>query len=751
MSAVQTPSAAQAVGEYLKSPDDLLKIAAFRKKLAKEKASIDAKLKSGVKDQLQATREGLMKLFSTRNNVQAIKDEMASVEALCRDPQNDIREFDQIKRVSMVHRNFALTEEMVENLTEMHSKLDIVEDQLERIRASPLGPAPELLAIHFQLNQLENFRNQTMHQAKRATADSRNTLSRHFERLNKVLKSFDEHLWVLGRNILPLVRVGNQSVVVRLLKIVEAESRADEKAIAIRLVKKAANMDAASKFKSMQANARAFKHYRPTLMSKITESIETSFKDAYAKYEGNPIAFIDNIGWMYQDLMRIQDDVVPCFPPDYDAFSFYVKKYHKALDEALRVILAADPEASVLLALNAWLKQYKKDMQELDIPSDLLSPPLLDGRDQELVEDYVKLIISKLDEWTANIMKTEVQEFVKRENPPEVDAEGLYGMQGAVILFQMVNQQVDLATESGQGAVLARVITECNRVMRETQGQWANLVDSELKKQFEKPEEVAEGLAEYVIALANDQIKCADYAETLSARLEPLVSEKYKAIISERLSDAMDGYLDVAKKCTQTLIDLIFNDLKPAIKQLFAQPWYDGNMGQILETVRDYMSDYQTYLNPTILELLVEDLLDMFLIAYLTALRRCSKLRMPDAGKRIRSDLDEAYAFFSTLKPAAELQNHFDVVELIHGLLTASKSLVFLSFWNFAKKHGPNLAFVEGLMKARDDLDRSAVSEVMESVKRKVKDENLEDPPEPTIMKKIVVQSGVSAFLFSSS
>ena len=51
----------------------------------------------------------------------------------------------------------------------------------------------------------------------------------------------------------------------------------------------------------------------------------------------------------------------------------------------------------------------------------------------------------------------------------------------------------------------------------------------------------------------------------------------------------------------------------------------------------------------------------------------------------------------------------------------------FLSFWEFAKIHGPNTPFVEGLMKARDDLDRTAVNEIMESVKRKVKDENLTD------------------------
>ena len=72
-------SAAQAIGEYLQSPDDLVKVSAFRKKLEKEKASIDTRLNNGVKDQLQATRLGLRKLLSTRQNVQAIKDEMMSI------------------------------------------------------------------------------------------------------------------------------------------------------------------------------------------------------------------------------------------------------------------------------------------------------------------------------------------------------------------------------------------------------------------------------------------------------------------------------------------------------------------------------------------------------------------------------------------------------------------------------------------------------------------------------------------------
>ncbi|KAF7309735.1 Exocyst complex component Sec6 [Mycena indigotica] len=745
-------SAAQAIGEYLQAPDDLVKISAFRKKLEKEKASIDARLKSGVRDQLQATREGLRKLLGTRNNVQVIKDEMAAIEQQCADPTNVVATFDQISRVSMVHRNFEQTEETVNNLLEMNAKLDELEDMLENDSRDIIGPAPNLLVIHYALNQLEAFRNQTMHQAKKASAKSRDTLNRYFERLNNFIEAFDQYIVGLASNILELVRSGNGSVVVKLLKIAEVEGREDEKAIAIRLVKKAAKLDAASKFKSMQANARVIKHYRSKITKAITDSIKAQFEEAYRQNEQDPAQFLNSLSWMYQDIIRMESDVVPCFPKEYEIYSLYVREYHKTLNVTIKKLVESEPGASVLLTLFEWLKEYKKDMKELGVPPELLEPPLLEGKEQSLIEDYLTVIIKKLDEWSANLMKTEIEEFIARREPPELDSDGLYGTQGgAAILFQMVNQQVDLATESGQGAILARVVSEANRVMRSIQEQWVKVIDTEYKKQMEKPEEAEGGLVEYVIALANDQIKSADYAEALLGRLEPLVSEKYRVTISERLNDAIDGYLDVGKKCTQTLIDLIFNDLKPASKLLFQAAWYDGIMQQIVETMRDYMTDYQQYLNASLLELLVEDLLDAFLVVYLNGLANSPKLKMPAATERIKEDVSVLFSFFSTFKPARELEAYFDVVEKILALLEASKDLVFLSFWAFARIHGPNLAFVEGLMKARADLDRSAVSEVMDSIKKKVKDEGLTDPPEPTIMKKVAIQGSFSRFLKSAA
>lgn len=95
-------SAAQAIGEYLQSPDDLAKVASFRKKLEKEKASIDSRLKNGVKEQLTATREGLRKLINTRGNVQSIKEEMIQMDKECSDPHNKVLTFDQISRVRVL-------------------------------------------------------------------------------------------------------------------------------------------------------------------------------------------------------------------------------------------------------------------------------------------------------------------------------------------------------------------------------------------------------------------------------------------------------------------------------------------------------------------------------------------------------------------------------------------------------------------------------------------------------------------------
>ena len=131
----------------------------------------------------------------------------------------------------MVHRNFEQTEDMVNNLLEMDSRLDSIEEMLALDQSDLLGPAPNLLPVHLQLTQLESFRNETMHQAKKASAESRNKLARRFERLTAVIEAFDAHVVDLCWNMLSLARAGHPEVIVKIIKIAEVEGREDEKVI----------------------------------------------------------------------------------------------------------------------------------------------------------------------------------------------------------------------------------------------------------------------------------------------------------------------------------------------------------------------------------------------------------------------------------------------------------------------------------------------------------------------------------------
>ena len=62
----------------------------------------------------------------------------------------------------MIHRNFQRTSEMVNTFLELPQKVEILEDMLIAEQGDVTGPSPYLLPMHFQLNQLEAFRSETI-------------------------------------------------------------------------------------------------------------------------------------------------------------------------------------------------------------------------------------------------------------------------------------------------------------------------------------------------------------------------------------------------------------------------------------------------------------------------------------------------------------------------------------------------------------------------------------------------------------
>ena len=87
--------------ELLRSPDDLVKVSLLRKRFTKEKATTDAQLKTGVKAQLDNTRQGLETLGTSRKEMAVIKENMQGIDKLCSSAQGMIQHFPRISQVSL--------------------------------------------------------------------------------------------------------------------------------------------------------------------------------------------------------------------------------------------------------------------------------------------------------------------------------------------------------------------------------------------------------------------------------------------------------------------------------------------------------------------------------------------------------------------------------------------------------------------------------------------------------------------------
>lgn len=204
----------------------------------------------------------------------------------------------------------------------MYSRLSYISDLLSSDRASPLGPSPNLLPVHYHLSELETFRNETLAQAKRhGDSTSKATLEQYFERLGSTIADFEEHYFHLASNLLELARKGNARVAVKIAKIAEVEGARDQKAIAIRMVKKSGNVDVAARFRSLQADARTIKHYRSKVVDAIRESCKAAVERSFQKYGEDIVAWLDDIDWLYDDLQVVVEELAPCFPPDWNVRS----------------------------------------------------------------------------------------------------------------------------------------------------------------------------------------------------------------------------------------------------------------------------------------------------------------------------------------------------------------------------------------------------------------------------------------------
>lgn len=740
------------IAELLKHEDDLVKVPDIRQKLLREKIAVDGQLKAGVQAQVNTLVEGVKQLGESRARIDQVRLDMQKIQALRMETQASVTNFDKINRVSTVLQKFDATQRFLDNFETMSSELDAIVQLMEEdgYFMDDTQPMYNLLEIHYRLSKLRDVKDDAFYLAETASQDVKRTITKHFAPLDEAIARFDENLFEMAGSLLEILRNAGPSLVVRIAHVIEYEEKRDLMA------------EAAAELQKTQPHMlsqdltywRKFSRKYPSRFFKaIQESIAGIYKTCANEYPDNIEDLLENLGWIFNDLLLVRLDLVRCVPKRWNIFDRLVGYYHGELYKLLNQELKKEPSAADILLILQYVRDYYDTMEsQFQVPKKKLTPPLLDGKETELYDDYLKLIVSKLREWYGNFARTEKEAFIMRTAPPLYTEQTIFGMSGENDLFRLIYQQIDVAANSGQGRVLAGCIEECAKVLKERQQDWLKVMRAEVQKDVTEivgegaDSKVPPGLFDYLMALANDQIKAAGLTEAISSKRAPTLSKKYSARVVQQLDGVLDGFALVARATIGGMLDLIFHDVEPAFKQLFvSSAWIKGKpMRQIVDTLTEYIGDSQQNQNPTVFEQFIGDLLDATILRYLAALRNGQHMLKGEketdkAVIRIKEDVGLLYKLFTEpgVLEDEDVMKQTDVLSFLLATLEAPVGEITVQFQALRQSYwDAPLDLFELMVKSRKGLDSKDVREIMVQVRTEALREAPTDELPPTILSK---------------
>lgn len=737
--------------DVLRHPDDLQKISALKAEYARKKAAVDSQLREGLRDQLEMVTRNISALADSQRHVAVTREDLTTIDRLCADSQDTVGDFAQINRLARIQRNFDTTLAMRRGLDDFAPAVREVLELLA-VDDEDLETQPNLLPAHMALSKLRDLRDDAMDQISRAQDRSAEAaLAELFAPLDEAIDMFDDHLGAACINLISLVQADQRSLVVRLAIVIASEEKNDERVRALQEAQKD-HQALASRFKSMNIGPKSTRGYKEKFIQSIELRARAQFDQSKEAFLDDPERLEKSLRWFFQDLFVVQQGMQSLMPKKWKIYSVYTDIYHRLMHDFL-IGFVNDPDmpAANMLAIINWSDKYYKKMAKLGWSPADLTPNVLDDREPELVRDWRNLIVRALDDWVERLADGDRKRFLERDmDSIDTNVDGLFCTKTLSDMWKMLYEQICAAAASQRTDVVEGVVDAMFRAIKSRQAGWQALVESECAayKAADRTDGLQQ-LQDWLIAIANDQILCIDdNAETgalghvsrFRRDFEQHVSPGYlTGTAAAELDVLRDGYVDLGTFCLGAFIDLIFAvDFRAVLPDFFTPKWYgEFAMKRIISTFEDYLSDYGQVLHPSLVDIFVEEISDALLIRYLSAVRnRGARFRRQDPfTDKFKDDVLTAFAFFRTYPDsfAATIKDRWRLVDWLVRLLEAERAAVVGVFSAFKVEYWDlQLSWVEAVLRARDDFERSMVS----AVKRQAAEMSVERGLE-TIMSKV--------------
>eukprot|EP00041_Stephanoeca_diplocostata_P033821 m.1126447 g.1126447 ORF g.1126447 m.1126447 type:complete len:480 (-) comp24412_c0_seq16:778-2217(-) len=374
-------------------------------------------------------------------------------------------------------------------------------------------------------------------------------------------------------------------------------------------------------------------------------------------------------------------------------------------------------------------------------PDQLLSRS---GGESAMRAQYIDMLRKKLESWCNNLIATEVEPwFVITEDdptPPNTNLEGLFYSDAPKILFQMIDQQIDVAFSPGNPVSFVQaLLDECMKTLERFVTDYAKSVQ-QCRDLYvgPTPSERPELLVEYMMTCGNNTIQIREYfipqLREKVDELQPAELVHYR-MLERPCARAARVLSDIASACNDVVVDIFMSDVQKHCDALLTAKWLRSKIAvkTIVATLTDYVTDFKDHLQRSLLSPLLHMCWVRLLLEYVKGFiaKRFALKNKEDREEyveRLKTEVDELYELI--MEDLESDERSLRLQSAIHSIvhITLSKPSMLLPEWKSLRSNFPDATIhhFEAILLVREDMGAKEVKKAINEQIIKKSSDNIE-------------------------